>query len=334
MSTHIRRNRGFTLIELLVVIAIIAILIALLLPAVQQAREAARRSQCKNHLKQIGLALHNYHDAHRVFPPGCIRTDPNNQWVEGWSWSVFIFPYLDQAPLYNQLDVGGRSLADALAVGPPNALLIQTILPVYRCPSDPGDDLAAVERLFATNGVGGQAAIAAGAPDPFRPAASNYVGAAGRRQNITGPGTRGVFGVNSKVAIQDIGDGTSNIYMVGERRTPNCLGAMWIGAQNTAVQGQRGIIDVVGHAGAGHDPTAAAPQNQPNSLTTRASNPINSPVEGFGDSGCAVGFSSMHTGGAHFLFCDGRVEFVSENIDGIIYWRHHIKDFGVVNARR
>ena len=97
-------KRGFTLIELLVVIAIIAILIALLLPAVQQAREAARRSQCKNNMKQIGLALHNYHDVYNTFPPGYVgQTDVSILAGYGlWSWSALILPYIDQAPLYNQ----------------------------------------------------------------------------------------------------------------------------------------------------------------------------------------------------------------------------------------
>ena len=107
MSRLSRRTSGFTLIELLVVIAIIAILIALLLPAVQQAREAARRTQCNNHLKQIGLALHNYHDSLLVFPwggsYGADFVNGSNTGASGFNWRVFILPYMDQAPLYNKL---------------------------------------------------------------------------------------------------------------------------------------------------------------------------------------------------------------------------------------
>ncbi|MFG0295400.1 MAG: DUF1559 domain-containing protein, partial [Maioricimonas sp. JB045] len=109
-NCHTSRRRGFTLIELLVVIAIIAILVALLLPAVQQAREAARRSQCKNNLKQIGLALHNYHDTHGSFPPGYIAryvsaTDPASaETGPGFAWGTMILPFLDQSPTYNQLN--------------------------------------------------------------------------------------------------------------------------------------------------------------------------------------------------------------------------------------
>src|SRR6186713_2532511 len=131
-------RRAFTLIELLVVIAIIAILIALLLPAVQQAREAARRTQCKNNLKQISLALHNYHDVFNTFPPGqvycqagptvCNANRPT--WSFGWTWTTFLLPYIDQAPLFNKFDTS-RNLYD-----PVNVDLIKTSNPAYQCPSD------------------------------------------------------------------------------------------------------------------------------------------------------------------------------------------------------
>src|SRR6478609_9116964 len=105
-----KERRAFTLIELLVVIAIIAVLIALLLPAVQQAREAARRTQCRNNLKQIGLALHNYHDAYQLFPPGYVDRNgnpdltPDNDLGPGWGWASFILPQLDQGNVYNQIN--------------------------------------------------------------------------------------------------------------------------------------------------------------------------------------------------------------------------------------
>src|SRR5262245_16035146 len=129
-----RSRKGFTLIELLVVIAIIAVLIALLLPAVQQAREAARRSQCKNNLKQIGLGLHNYHDTFGVFAPGFISSTSNSTTGigTGWASSAFILPYIDQAPLYNQLNtLTPINPSDATQLG-----LIRTVIGVYQCPSD------------------------------------------------------------------------------------------------------------------------------------------------------------------------------------------------------
>ena len=135
---HARKARGFTLIELLVVIAIIAILIALLLPAVQQAREAARRTQCKNNLKQLGLAFHNYHDVTKTFPYG---------WELGQnlhlsSWGLMLLPYLDQAPLYNQFNTSLPAINEANAVGfqtpailAQNLQVIKTPLTVFMCPS-------------------------------------------------------------------------------------------------------------------------------------------------------------------------------------------------------
>src|SRR5262249_37999311 len=125
-----RRLRGFTLIELLVVIAIIAVLIALLLPAVQQAREAARRTQCRNNLKQFGIALHSYHDTYNHFPPGWVQYTQTASAANGtahWAWGTYLLPFVDQAPLYTLMQVGNSSLGmrQALAIGGttiPNAL--------------------------------------------------------------------------------------------------------------------------------------------------------------------------------------------------------------------
>lgn len=146
------RRRGFTLIELLVLMAIIGILIALLVPAVQQAREAARRSQCNNNLKQIGVALHNYHSTHSTFPPGYIGNlvgDPTNG--KGWAWGAMLLPYLDQAPLYKSLDLNRYTLLDVLAT-PSKRPLLQTPLAVFRCASDVGDAICHENRGFS--GVG------------------------------------------------------------------------------------------------------------------------------------------------------------------------------------
>ncbi len=146
-------RRGFTLIELLVVIAIIAVLVALLLPAVQQAREAARRSACKNNMKQIGLALHNYHDTHSSFPPGYISDRPatnNSSWCRSsgpfpssvqWApWTVLILPFLDQAPVYNQMnfDIPFQATSNKMDTSTINYQLVQDASPmtVYQCPSD------------------------------------------------------------------------------------------------------------------------------------------------------------------------------------------------------
>jgi prepilin-type N-terminal cleavage/methylation domain-containing protein len=132
-----RRDLGFTLIELLVVIAIIATLIALLLPAVQQSREAARRVQCKNHLKQIGLALHNYHDTAQTLPPGFVLAPWPAVAPQLWGWNTMILPQMDQTALYHAIDTN-RSIGD-VATATPN--LGATILPAMRCPSDVGSPL-------------------------------------------------------------------------------------------------------------------------------------------------------------------------------------------------
>ena len=126
-----RIRRGFTLIELLVVIAIIGLLVALLLPAVQQAREAARRTQCRNNLKQLGLALHNYHDAHSTFPPGVVDDDDNLIDAQH-SGLALLLPQLDQGPLYRAYDFH-RSWRD-----PVNLVVGRTVVDVFRCPTADG----------------------------------------------------------------------------------------------------------------------------------------------------------------------------------------------------
>ena len=180
-----QRRTAFTLIELLVVIAIIAILIALLLPAVQQAREAARRTQCKNNLKQIGLAMHNYHDTFSVFPPGivnirgCVPTNATHL----WGGMTFLLPQMEQAPLYNSLNVNGCNIPPATTLFNGAALLTQP-LAMFACPSDSGPPTNPYFRGYTK---------------------SNYMVS----EAIGNPDTR--------VSMRDLTDGTSNTLLHAER---------------------------------------------------------------------------------------------------------------------
>lgn len=199
------RRTGFTLIELLVVIAIIAILIALLLPAVQQAREAARRTQCKNNLKQYGLALHNYHDVHGLFPPSMIysQTQPGSRW---WSWHVSILPQLEQTNLYQKIDINLDALhvAESLVNSPYTSVR----LPVHNCASDPNGG------IFSRPGQ---------LPDL---ATTNYLGCRG---SVRFPDQgNGIFpDRNVSTRMRDITDGTSNTIMVGERPVEAAQNTPW-----------------------------------------------------------------------------------------------------------
>ena len=287
------KTRGFTLIELLVVVAIIAILIALLLPAVQQAREAARRTQCKNNLKQLGLALHNYHDVHLTFPQGCAARYNGNDVVanfESWGWTASILPMIEQGPLFNRLDVGGRTLSEALASVTTDGAR-DTLFPAigpYQCPSDTtGPRLkAGMQR----NNFGGGASTT---PTSWRPPTSNYVGMNGLSQiripnDQSDRRPRGMFYTASRVKIRDITDGTSNTIMAGERAREAGAGS-WIGNRNPDGQGPHGNDYVLGTG-----------------WTAINDNSINNNFR--------MGFSSKHPGGAQFVLADGSVRFLSENI--------------------
>ena len=280
-----RSRRGFTLIELLVVIAIIAILIALLLPAVQQAREAARRSTCQNNLKQLGIAFHNYHETHNILPPGLIRQRPAGATAAAdtdghWGWGAFILPNLDQGPLYSRLNVGNTLLTTAAGT-PASLQAMRERLNVYRCPSDTGDTLNELRPIpdgTATQNL----------------ARSNYVAANDTVTFEDNPTTMtGCFSFNSGVRIEDILDGSSNTILVGERSSEvngNVTNAANVyGCRNeTEASGTLGLSAVHG--------TADFKMNVTDST------------------GRHRGFSSPHEGGVHFLFGDGTVHFLSENI--------------------
>jgi prepilin-type N-terminal cleavage/methylation domain-containing protein/prepilin-type processing-associated H-X9-DG protein len=313
------RRRGFTLIELLVVIAIIGILIGLLLPAVQKIRDTAARAQCTNNLKQIGLALHNYHDSQGSFPPGYIdgNTNPNStpdrDVGPGWGWASFLLPYLEQTPLYNQIDFRvGVGLGS-------NAAISQLPLKVYLCPADGTQQTFTV---WPTNIVvaHGNYVGCNGWEECFNGAGGNPQGGSGTDGLAGGYGGAGVglFYRNSKNRIANVTDGLSNTIFVGERCAAHSP-STWTGA----VTGGRcpawmstqpwtppyspppgppydnADYDealVLAHCNATHLPSADFPIYDPDT------------------------FWSLHLGpGANFLFGDGSVHFLTSSIDPYTY---------------
>jgi prepilin-type N-terminal cleavage/methylation domain-containing protein len=303
---HRSVRTGFTLIELLVVIAIIAILIALLLPAVQQAREAARRTQCKNNLKQLALACHNYHDTHGVFPLNRDMTQWGARPHSNFSWIAMTLPYFEQSALYQSIDFnvpgqipnGWGWTADAPSL---NLTAHRTVLTALLCPSNPqtkavGNQYEGVDYRQRVDNVG----------------RTDYTGSMGftnggwrdcPRQPIgTGPwawidqpaptnNANGIFGYRGSVGIAAIIDGTSNTVLLTEDMH-------WTDFNNkTAISDD-------------------AAWGSPLGSISTLQNPINyRDIQG--DRRCHS-WSSLHTGGAQCALADGSVRFVSENVSGII----------------
>jgi prepilin-type N-terminal cleavage/methylation domain-containing protein len=336
--SQVQRRSGFTLIELLVVIAIIAILIALLLPAVQQAREAARRSQCRNNLKQIGLALHNYHDAHNMFPRlAYAKPNPGNPtwgdlpW-EGFGPHTMILPYIDQAPAYNRLNFS-VSMTNS-----PNVEISRELMNAYLCPSDvpwtPGD----------TTWTGGRG--------------NNYVFSTGPNFSYgVGIGVqRGHFNLDKNVRIAALTDGTSNVIAASERCHGDSSSNRFI-IEGDAVQlGHGGLNSIGGNefmtadalrtqinalcpvpAGAGgHYSVIGETWMRPANGWTMFST-MQSPNNKLQDCVAAGGLTdgiglitarSRHTGGVHGLMGDGSVRYFSDSIDHLNWQRAGCADDG------
>ncbi|QDU44779.1 DUF1559 domain-containing protein [Symmachiella dynata] len=310
-----RTRSGFTLIELLVVIAIIAILIALLLPAVQQAREAARRTQCRNNLKQIGLALHNYAETFGVFPPGYVAKIPNNKTSSEqslWAWGTLILPYLEQGNLYEVLSPDSTLAEDQLTT-PEGLAALRTPLPAFRCPTDIGPALNDFDNTHNDSIMVGayyNRQLTSDGTDKIPIATSNYVMVMDSGNSTTPAvypadygAARGMGYQNSSVRFRNVIDGTSNTIHVGER-------AWKYG-------------DVVAGAGTIYAISASVPDlDQGSSWNIKAAgtNVLSLPYDGINHSSSnqqhqARSFNSPHTGGAFFVFCDGSVHFLSDSID-------------------
>jgi prepilin-type N-terminal cleavage/methylation domain-containing protein/prepilin-type processing-associated H-X9-DG protein len=281
---------AFTLIELVVVIAIIGVLVGLLLPTVQQVRASAQRLSCQNNLKQIGLALHNYHDIWGTLPPGYGASSPysdgGTDTAPGWGWGACVLPQIEQDNLYHQL-----SFAQPI----PNSLAIQTPVKLYRCPSDIAPDAA----FPMVDGLGNLVCLAA---------PSSYAACVGGDESdTTASSGRGIFYRNSRNRLTDVSDGTSTTILVGERAWGNAQG-IWAGA----------ISDGVLRRGAANPCPGGAAASFPAATLVQAHSHLNNPTTDT-DAGLDD-FSSMHTGGSNFVFADGSVHFLrsipSDNPDG------------------
>lgn len=283
----LKKVRGFTLIELLVVIAIIAVLIALLLPAVQQAREAARRSQCKNNLKQLGLAIHNYHDTHNTLPPGAID-------VNCLSWAVFVLPYIEQSTLYNRFSFVRGTYTTPSAGKQDQGL---TRIATYLCPS--GDMETGLDPARPNDYTLHYSGISGPVGTNPQSLVAYTVAASGKDRG--GMATQGVLYIDGKILFRSITDGLSNTFMLGE--------SSW--NEKTSYRNWvRGGFYANSPAGGTYvtDPGMDCCKN--------ISSAINSKFSGTTTLGWNnTSFGSQHTGGAHFLMGDGAVRFVSENID-------------------
>jgi prepilin-type N-terminal cleavage/methylation domain-containing protein len=286
-------RKAFTLIELLVVIAIIAILVGMLVPAVQKVREAASRAQCQNNLKQIGLALHGYHDANKRFPPGYSASSPYidgaTDTAPGWGWAAFILPYVEQATVFTPLNFNQPIQKSAA---------IQTFLPLYICPSD----LTPAAAFAVPDGFGSTVCWAG----PTSYAASCGSDASDTRD----PTGDGVFYRNSRTRMADIRDGTSQTLLVGERAWANANGA-WPGAIPGGVirRGQSNPCRP-------NIPGAWYPSSTLAVAHAHMNNALSDPDGSAG----MDDFSSMHIGGSFFVFADGSVHFIrsvsGDNPDG------------------
>ncbi len=292
-------RRAFTLIELLVVIAIIAVLVALLLPAVQQARESARRSQCKNNLKQLGLAINNYESNDGAFPCNFGGNNIYDQRNTGVSWMTQVLPFVDQAGLYETMDSGSALTVDA------NGRAAMKSITAYLCPSDPGNSSGVLNgraNVGAYTATGGTAINGTFGVTNYKMVAGNNWGwgtftytCATCAKSTNNNGLDNGNGINCRnggnsVAYmtrhRDITDGTSNTFAIGEALPARCSHNWWYWFNGTTA-------------------TCAVPLNYYalNTSITAGDWPNN------------YSFASAHVGGGHFTMADGSVKFISENID-------------------
>lgn len=320
------KRRAFTLIELLVVIAIIAVLIALLLPAVQQAREAARRMQCRNNLKQLGLALHNYESSHRTFPPNLVPGGNYGYSAGNWGVLAYLSPYLDQTPIYNLMNLNAPTYA---ATAPyniadaNNALAASYVIPMFLCPSDKGQSLG-----------GGYGVASLGPANYCANMGSGLNTLAGAPANGSPYNADGVMFANSRVRIADITDGTSNTACMSESVLGD--GARNASGSTPPVSAQKSYAYLSTYQGSLDDASCAGASSwniqdlrqflwYSGEIRNTSYNHYYTPNDDRWDcvtNASTLGYTaigwkaarSLHVGGVHLLLCDGSVRFVSEEI--------------------
>ncbi len=348
------RSRGFTLVELLVVIAIIGTLVALLLPAVQGARESARKTSCSNNMHNLAIAAQQYETNMGSYPSGWICTvDPSTGgamgYAEGWGWGALLLPFLDQAQLHKQLGITGNAqyvVTDssgnqtAVALGNHSSLwirlqdvpteaganggssalmksLTESTLKIFMCASDSGfQGRGQVDqwRQFESPGAG------SGSSGAFPAGVSNYIGVAGHRFVSGNTKNTGIFYGNSYVRSADILDGSSNTAMFGERDTLYCHSGTWVGVLNPAGVPVPSGGQAVNTGGFAMVAGYSYPKlNIPTPLGTTSNVDIQSMSSNY--DGCGAGFSSNHPGGANFAFADGSVRFVLNGVN----WNYYPK---------
>jgi prepilin-type N-terminal cleavage/methylation domain-containing protein/prepilin-type processing-associated H-X9-DG protein len=322
------RSRGFTLVELLVVIAIIGVLVALLLPAVQAAREAARRMQCSNNLKQIGLAFHNYHDTFKQFPIGWYVS--NNPW-NGLSWGIALLPFIEQQPLADQYD------SKRIASFPSNAAVIRTVVPVFLCPSstanrtynlnippnaDPTLQALGFPGIVVANAASSDYKASTGVRSGFGNIAyannqgGDRHGVLQQHTLLTTPAGGILANSGKESRMADIRDGTSNTFVIGE-----ATGGGVLYTKRLAVTGNAALLTALGGVNGGGWGDALNGENWvKGGLYTGLPIPLNVPDPAPQGGPCAInctnlrgyGFHCFHPGGCHFLMADGGVQFISE----------------------
>jgi prepilin-type N-terminal cleavage/methylation domain-containing protein len=282
-----RARTAFTLIELLVVIAIIGILMALLLPAVQSVREAARRTQCKNNLRQIALAAHSYESAFERLPSGWMGDSATD--LPGWGWGCRLLPYMEQNNLYDLVDFN-------LAIDDPyHAMVVSASIPTFMCPTDPAPESIDVVPTVGNGGLpppsmmaGPPVTLMSSPTASFVTQRANFSGVFGTFEIEDDPDHGdGVFYRNSKTRFAEIRDGLSNTLILGER-TNDYGGITWLGVINTLDEPMSRVVGLADHA--------------PNAV-----------------GGHMDDFRSFHPLGANFAAADGSVHLINEEIDLAIY---------------